>query len=67
MHMTEADICRKFVIPNLQTAGWDNDPHSIAEQRTLNTYADARIRPAAFHKNARRAWPGSMSETTQAR
>lgn len=31
--MTEADACRKFVVPLLQKAGWDNDPHSIAEQR----------------------------------
>jgi type I restriction enzyme R subunit len=30
---TEADTCRKFVVPKLQAAGWDNDPHSIAEQR----------------------------------
>src|SRR5438045_9751167 len=29
----EADTCRKFVVPLLQAAGWDNDPHSIAEQR----------------------------------
>ncbi len=31
--MNEADTCRKFVVPLLQAAGWDNDPHSIAEQR----------------------------------
>jgi type I restriction enzyme R subunit len=31
--MTEADTCRKFVVPLLQKAGWDDDPHSIAEQR----------------------------------
>jgi type I restriction enzyme R subunit len=31
--MTEADTCRKFVVPLLQKAGWDTDPHSIAEQR----------------------------------
>ena len=29
----ETDTCRKFVVPGLQTAGWDDDPHSIAEQR----------------------------------
>ena len=27
----EADTCRKFVVPKLQSAGWDNEPHSIAE------------------------------------
>jgi type I restriction enzyme R subunit len=32
---TEADTCRKFVVPKLQTAGWDDDPHSIAEQRSF--------------------------------
>lgn len=31
--MTEADTCRKYVVPNLVAAGWDNDPHSIAERR----------------------------------
>jgi type I restriction enzyme R subunit len=30
---TEADTCRKWVVPKLQAAGWDNEPHSIAEQR----------------------------------
>jgi|SRR5712691_7096044 len=40
--LTEADTCRKFVVPKLQAAGWDNDPHSIAEQRTIT---DGRIVP----------------------
>src|SRR6266436_1175957 len=40
--MSEADTCRKFVVPKLLTAGWDNDPHSIAEQRTIT---DGRIVP----------------------
>lgn len=40
--LTEADTCRKFVVPKLQTAGWDNEPHSIAEQRTIT---DGRIVP----------------------
>jgi type I restriction enzyme R subunit len=31
--MNEADTCRKFVLPKLQAAGWENEPHSIAEQR----------------------------------
>ena len=39
---TEADTCRKFVVPKLQAAGWDNDPHSIAEQRSIT---DGRIMP----------------------
>jgi type I restriction enzyme, R subunit len=36
----EADTCRKFVVPKLQAAGWDNEPHSIAEQRI---FTDGRI------------------------
>ena len=40
--LSEADICRKFVVPKLQTVGWDDDPHSIAEQRTIT---DGRIVP----------------------
>jgi type I restriction enzyme, R subunit len=39
---TEADTCRKFVVPALQAAGWENDPHSIAEQRTIT---DGRVIP----------------------
>ena len=40
--VSEADTCRKFVVPKLQAAGWENDPHSIAEQRTIT---DGRIVP----------------------
>jgi type I restriction enzyme, R subunit len=39
---TEADTCRKFVVPKFLAAGWDNEPHSIAEQRTIT---DGRIVP----------------------
>ena len=38
----EADTCRKLVVPKLQAAGWENDPHSIAEQRSIT---DGRIIP----------------------
>jgi type I restriction enzyme R subunit len=38
----EADTCRKHVVPKLQAAGWDNEPHSIAEQRTIT---DGRVIP----------------------
>ena len=38
----EADTCRKWVVPKLQAAGWDSDPHSIAEQRSIT---DGRIVP----------------------
>jgi len=40
--VNEADTCRKHVLPKLQSAGWDNEPHSIAEQRTIT---DGRIVP----------------------
>ena len=39
---SEADTCRRYVVPLLHAAGWDNDPHSIAEQRTIT---DGRIVP----------------------
>jgi len=39
---TEADTCRKLITPALQAAGWDDPPHSIAEQRT---FTDGRIVP----------------------
>jgi type I restriction enzyme R subunit len=41
--MNEADTCRKLVVPKLQAAGWEIEPHSIAEQRTIT---DGRIVPA---------------------
>lgn len=40
--MNEADTCRRCVIPRLQQAGWDNEPHAIAEPRTIT---DGRIVP----------------------
>ena len=32
---TEADTCRKYVLPKLLEVGWDNDLHSFTEQRTF--------------------------------
>jgi type I restriction enzyme, R subunit len=40
--LSEADTCRKFVVPKLVVSGWDSDPHSIAEQRSIT---DGRIVP----------------------
>jgi hypothetical protein len=31
-HVNEADTCRKFVVPLLQAAGWDNDARPINEK-----------------------------------
>ncbi|MGD0991743.1 MAG: DEAD/DEAH box helicase family protein [Gemmatimonadales bacterium] len=36
----EADTCRRFVVPKLQEAGWDTEPHQIREQLT---FTDGRI------------------------
>ena len=38
--ITEADTCRKYVLPKLTQAGWDNEPHSFTEQKT---FTDGRI------------------------
>ncbi len=38
--MNEADTCRKYVLPQLIAADWDNDPHSFTEQKT---FTDGRI------------------------
>lgn len=37
---TEADTCRKYVVPKLQKAGWEEPPRSVTEQRT---FTDGRI------------------------
>ncbi len=38
--ITEADTCRKYVLPKLIQAGWDDDSHSFTEQKT---FTDGRI------------------------
>ncbi len=38
--MNEADTCRKHVVPKLQAAGWENEPHSLTEQKS---FTDGRI------------------------
>ena len=45
---TEADTCRTLITPKLQAAGWENDPHSIAEQRTFTA-----TRPPTLPKRCR--------------
>lgn len=39
---SEADTCRKFTVPALQRAGWEDAPHAIGEQRAVT---DGRIVP----------------------
>ncbi len=38
--LNEADTCRKYVVPKLQMAGWDTEPHRLNEQFT---FTDGRI------------------------
>ena len=38
--VTEADTCRKLIVPRLQRAGWDDPPCAIQEQRT---FTDGRV------------------------
>ena len=38
--MNEADTCRRYVVPKLQVAGWETEPHRINEQVT---FTDGRI------------------------
>ncbi|MBN2011959.1 DEAD/DEAH box helicase family protein [candidate division KSB1 bacterium] len=38
--MNEADTCRTYIVPKLQHAGWENEPHRINEQVT---FTDGRI------------------------
>src|SRR5438552_10669194 len=52
----EADTCRQFVVPRLQAAGWDTDPHSIAEQRC---FTDGRI---VAHASGARRRPGKRAD-----
>lgn len=40
MALNEADTCRRYVVPKLQGAGWDDEPHRINEQVT---FTDGRI------------------------
>jgi len=53
--LNEADTCRKYVLPKLVHAGWDNEPRSFTEQRT---FTDGRIVPAGnkvFRRPQKRA------------
>jgi hypothetical protein len=34
---TETDTCRKLAVPRLRLTGWDNEPHSTAEQQGSTT------------------------------
>jgi len=52
----EADTCRRYVVPRLQAAGWDDDPYRINEQVT---FTDGRI-SVAGRRGRRR--PGKRAD-----
>ncbi len=54
--MNEADTCRRLVVPKLQAAGWETEPHRINEQVT---FTDGRIVVAG--RKARRR-PGKRAD-----
>ena len=57
----ENDTCRKLMVPKLQAAGWEDDPHSIAdqrwfpEQRRIVAELDALL-PAILDKACKGDW-----------
>jgi|ERR1035437_392591 type I restriction enzyme R subunit len=52
---SEADACRKFVTPNLQAAGWETEPHSLAKQRTFTARRIVVAGTKAKRQEAKRA------------
>jgi len=40
LSLGEADTCRKYIVPLLQQAGWDQAPHVLNEQRS---FTDGRV------------------------
>jgi type I restriction enzyme R subunit len=52
---TEADTCRKYVVPKLQAAGWEIEPHSIAEQRQFTAGRIVVAGTKATRQEARKA------------
>ncbi|MDI6767539.1 MAG: hypothetical protein QME52_12020 [Bacteroidota bacterium] len=46
--ITEADTCRKYILPKLLDAGWDDEPHSFTEQKS---FTDGRIVVLKMIKN----------------
>lgn len=40
MPLNEADTCRLYITPRIREAGWEQNPHSVTEQKT---FTDGRI------------------------
>lgn len=52
---TEADTCRKLIVPLLQQAGWDADPHTISEQAYFTAGRIVSHGPTARRRAGKRA------------
>lgn len=50
-----ADTCRRFMVPKLLAARWDNGPHSIAEQRTISNTRIMLVGEGPVRKPPKRA------------
>ena len=50
----EADTCCRYVVPKLQAAGWEDEPHRLNEQFT---FTDGRIVVTRRHGRCRSSWP----------
>jgi hypothetical protein len=66
MPATEADTCRKYVLPNLYQAGWTDD--QINEQ---HTFTDGRVsglaQSVAVPIYRRTRWPAAVDPTQSIR
>lgn len=51
----EADTCRRYVVPKLQSAGWEQEPHRVNEQVTFTDGRIIVIGPLAHRKPGKRA------------
>lgn len=59
--MNEADTCRKYVVPVLRAAGWDNDHYSSAEQRWFTkSHTVVRANWAEWRQPKRADYPGDI-------
>jgi hypothetical protein len=49
--LTDADTCRKYVVPKLQGAGWDNEPHFDTERRSAKfVLSEFTVLPPISHR-----------------
>jgi len=61
---SEADKCREFVVPKLQAAGWDTDPHRLNEQVT---FTDGRMIAAGSKRHRGLSGQGQLLGQTYGR